>query len=59
VSVWREDDGSETGSPKLRFCLEDPRTGERHGLDGPDAMVAFLQMSRTECGETGAVAESV
>ena len=58
LSVWREDEESETGPPKLRFRLEDPRTGERHGFDGPDALVAFLQTSLTERGENGQIAKS-
>jgi len=58
LSVWREDEESETGSPKLRFRLEDPRTGERHGFDGPDVLVAFLQASLTDRGENDHIAKS-
>jgi hypothetical protein len=35
LRCWREATG-------WRFSLEDPRTGERRGFAGPDALLAFL-----------------
>lgn len=48
IAAWREDAGSDAGSaPRLRFQLEDPRTGKRHGFDGTEALVADLQTQLT------------
>jgi hypothetical protein len=44
LAAWLEDAGSKSGSaPKLRFRLEDPRTGERHGFDGTEGLIAYLR----------------
>ena len=43
LSVWHEGNIGGSDRPRLRFRLEDPRTGERRGFDGPDSLVAFLQ----------------
>ena len=46
LSVWRV--GEESGPPKLRFRLEDPRTGERRGFNGLDTFVTFLKNCLTD-----------
>jgi hypothetical protein len=47
LSVWREEKGDAPSSPTLRFRLQDPRTGESHGFDGVDALIAYLRAHLT------------
>jgi hypothetical protein len=52
LAAWLEDAGSKSGgTPKLRFRLEDPRTGERHGFDGTEALARYLQTELTKGAE--------
>jgi hypothetical protein len=48
LSVWREDDDTAAGESKLRFRLEDPRTGERHGFEDGETLLAFVDEKHSE-----------
>lgn len=57
LSVWCDEDTSELGVQQLRFRLEDPHTGERHGFDGPDSMVSYLQTSLGENSDESQISD--
>ena len=43
LSVWREDEESEPGPPKLRFRLEDPRTGQQQVFASLEMLLAAVK----------------
>lgn len=47
-SVWDEHGEGPSGRPKLRFSLEDPRTGKRRGFASIEALAAALEPDVTD-----------
>lgn len=64
LTVWREDCAGESSSAGLRFSLKDPRTGERRGFAGVEALAAALastvpEDTAPELSESGCCAREV
>jgi hypothetical protein len=43
LAFWEERSRDPDGPVVWRFSLEDPRTGQRRGFAGPEALAAFLR----------------